>query len=389
MLSAALVDNEADLLPQHDHDPVYVPALKAVLTMGHFIIFNVSNSVGTTERRVGQLLRHCCSAMDKVQICLYLPLYEEETLQYIGFPTVLPRAVQDMSCTGTVEVVNVSGVANIPVTDIVRVAFIFLGSDVVNNTYYVQGVEDAYITRFKYSVHLKELIELPVFFSFPDLFPESNAKWCECYSRSIFSGIVQLRQELWQFLCRYGQSQGHNPKALIKLPISQSFSFYIVNFLVPLGLQTQLYTIKDQERRIHSSFLFRTIRVCSTYCYFNLDTEDKLGLLSKLIGVFSLVGIQACKPKLDAEHDLKVHDALNVVTKVELLVSSTNIWMKVLAVKHIVGDTAQMEWLRRELHLCPAAQPRPVLTQAIRINSRFDYNGSLFKVASVDENNQV
>ena len=71
------------------------------------------------------------------------------------------------------------------------------------------------------------------------------------------------------------------------------------------------------------------------------------------------------------------------------MVSSTNIRMKVLAVTHIVGDTAQMEWLRRELHLCPAAQPRPVLTQAIRINSRFDYNGSLFKVASVDENNQV
>ncbi len=92
---------------------------------------------------------------------------------------------------------------------------------------------------------------------------------------------------------------------------------------------------------------------------------------------------------MDAEHDLKINDALNVVTKMELFVCSTKIRIKVRAVKHIVGDTAQMEWLRRELHLCPAAQPRPVLTQAIRIHSRFDYNGSLFKVASVDENNQV
>ena len=190
-------------------------------------------------------------------------------------------------------------------------------------------------------------------------------------------------------MCRYGQSQGHKPKALIKFPISQNFSFYIVNFLVQLGLQPQLYIINDKERCIYSSFLFHAIRVCSTYCYFNLDTEDKLKLLTKLIGIFSLVGIRARKPKLDIEHDLKVHDALNVVTKIELLVSSTKIRIKVRAVKHIVGDTAQMEWLCRELHLCPAAQPREVLAQAIRINSRFDYNGSLFKVASVDENQQV
>jgi hypothetical protein len=65
-----------------------------------------------------------------------------------------------------VEVVNVSQVAEISVTDIVWVAFIILGSDVVNNIYYVQGVEDAYITRFRYSIRLNELVEMPVFFHF-------------------------------------------------------------------------------------------------------------------------------------------------------------------------------------------------------------------------------
>jgi hypothetical protein len=94
---------------------------------------------------------------------------------------------------------------------------------------------------------------------------------------------------------------------------------------VQLGLQPQLHLISDQERCIHSSFLYRTVRVCTTNAYFNLDTEAKLDLLRKLIGDFSLVGIRARKPKLDAEHDLKINDALNVVTKMELFVCSTKI----------------------------------------------------------------
>jgi len=134
-------------------------------------------------------------------------LYHKETLQHIGFPAVLPREIHDMSCVDVVELVNIARVADISVSDIIRVAFIFAASDVINNTYYVQGIEDAYIIRFRYSVHSNELVELPFFYPFPDLFAEYNGKWCECFSLSIFSGIVQLRQELWRFLCRYGQSQ--------------------------------------------------------------------------------------------------------------------------------------------------------------------------------------
>jgi hypothetical protein len=211
-----------------------------------------------------------------VTICLYLPFYHEETLQHIGFPEVLPWEIHDMSCVDVVELVNIARVADISVSDIIRVAFIFAASDIINNTYYVQGIEDAYIIRFRYSVRSNELVELPTFYPFPDLFAEYNGKWCECFSRSIFSGIVQLPQELWRFLCRYGQSQGHNPKVLIKIPISQNFSFDIVNNLVQLGLQSQLHSISDQERCIHSLFLFGTVRVCTTYAYCNLDMEAKL-----------------------------------------------------------------------------------------------------------------
>ena len=57
MLNITSADNEIDLLPQHDNDPIYIPALKSALTMGHFIVFNSMSSLGITERKVGQLLR--------------------------------------------------------------------------------------------------------------------------------------------------------------------------------------------------------------------------------------------------------------------------------------------------------------------------------------------
>jgi len=92
---------------------------------------------------------------------------------------------------------------------------------------------------------------------------------------------------------------------------------------------------------------------------------------------------------LDAKHDLKINDALNVVTKMELFVCSTKIRIKVVAFKHLVGDTTQNEWLSRQLPLRPTAQRGEISTQTIRLNSRFDNNGSLFKVAFVDDNQQV
>jgi hypothetical protein len=92
---------------------------------------------------------------------------------------------------------------------------------------------------------------------------------------------------------------------------------------------------------------------------------------------------------LDADHDLKINDALNVVTKMELFVCSTKIRIKVVAFKHLVGDTTQNEWFSRQLPLRPTAQRSEISTQIVQLNSRFDYNGSLFKVASIDDNQQV
>jgi hypothetical protein len=42
----------------------------------------------------------------------------------------------------------------------------------------------------------------------------------------LFFPIDHLRQELWWFLCRYGQSQGLFPKGTVKFLITEQFSFF-------------------------------------------------------------------------------------------------------------------------------------------------------------------
>jgi len=66
--------------------------------MGHFIVFNTMNSLGSIERKVGQLLHQCCRNQSNVTICKH-----GETLQHIGFPALPPQASHDISCVNVVE----------------------------------------------------------------------------------------------------------------------------------------------------------------------------------------------------------------------------------------------------------------------------------------------
>ncbi len=210
------------------------------------------------------------------------------------------------------------------------------------------------------------------FFAFPDLYPEHNAKWCECLSRSIFSSINELWQQIWCILCRFGQSQGLHPKALIKIPISHRFSYYTINFLSQEGLESESYCIYDQEHCIHSSMLYRTVRTAETYNKFFLDLEAKLQSFSKMIGEMVVVGVRCRKPKVDCEHDIRLNDAVNMMTKMELFISKSNLRLKLYAFKHNIGDTTTNQWLSSQL-LAPQPQETPQVTiRSTRINSKFD-----------------
>ena len=79
------VENEGVLNPNHNEMPVYVPCLKANISIGHFVIVSVSPS----KTVVGQILGRG-RAEHAVNVCCFLPLYAMETMRHINNPPILP-----------------------------------------------------------------------------------------------------------------------------------------------------------------------------------------------------------------------------------------------------------------------------------------------------------
>jgi len=83
------------------------------------------------------------------------------------------------ACLNVVEVVNIGKIAEVNIASICGVAFIFLESEVNNQTYCIQGIKNAFVIWSKYCLSSKLLIPLDasIFFSFPDLDPAHQGSW--------------------------------------------------------------------------------------------------------------------------------------------------------------------------------------------------------------------
>jgi hypothetical protein len=88
-----------------------------------------------------------------------------------------------------------------------------------------------------------------------------------------------------------------------------------------------------------------------------------------------------------SEQNLCINDAINVTSKIELYVSSSKLQLRVHAFKHQVSDQTENLWLQGQLsaHIAPQQMPQAEV-QNVRINSKFDYNNSLFKVLGTTKN---
>ena len=148
------VQNEADLIPHYSEPLLYIHSFKAFLSFGHFVLVEMENDVV-----IGQLLRRDAVA-NNVLISVFLPLYDTGTRQHINLSPVLPETIIHPSCVNTTELISISKVAIIPVCCIRKLAFVFLESDVAEYTFHVQGIQEAFLIRFKYCFQTCSLVKL-------------------------------------------------------------------------------------------------------------------------------------------------------------------------------------------------------------------------------------
>jgi hypothetical protein len=386
------VENEGVLNPNHNEMPVYVPCLKANISIGHFVIISVSPS----KTVVGQILGRG-HAEHAVNVCCFLPLYAMETMRHINNPPILPRKICSTLCLDVVELINISRVAEVNVMSIMNVAFIFLECDVINNLYPIQGMDNAYVTRFLYSPSRMALVPLDgtSFHCFPDLNPVHAAAWSECYGRTIFNCIDQLRQEIWRFLFRYGQSQGHFPQQFLRLNFPPTFTCYLCNFFRRLNIQYQFAQVRESKRHLDAKLSYRMITIAENYMSYSLETPDVIQKFTRLIGASSFIGIRKPKPKLGVVSTTKTNDAVNVLSRIYVDVSYSKVRLKLHAYQHIVGvDTNNIPLISSMEHEAPGQPPdiggrHRNNNTLLRINSKFDYEGNVCKVDSVNPDGTV
>ena len=310
--------DEASLQCQHNNTPIYIPILKISLTVGHYV------TVCSPQGRcfVGQIIgRHIGG--DTVDILPYLPLYSGEISDYFSENYLLPRSISEPSCHGVVEVFTTYSVAKLSTSHITGIAFIFLAEQLTSFLFDVQGMKNAFVIRYKYCLSTRSLIRLSneSFYCFPDLCIHYRQIWSECYARTIFNSIDHLRQEMWRFLCRYGQSQGLFPKQMLTLYFPTVFTTYISNYLGQFGIPSQECSLFEPQRRVELNFMYRVVSSEFLYRLFRIESEESMDCFTEMMGTMSIFGIRKKMPRKDAESAIRNFDLVNAISRIDMYIN--------------------------------------------------------------------
>jgi hypothetical protein len=111
--------------------------------------------------------------------------------------------------------------------------------------------------------------------------------------------------------------------------------------------------------------------------------------LKNLLGEMAFVGIRRRKPKSGSEEYVRLNDTVNMTSKVELYISKFKLRLRIFAFKHQVGNTTTNQWLTGQFSAGATQQTPQAPVRRQQINSKFDYNNSMFKVVRADEHQGI
>jgi len=318
--------DDAALLPCYEENPIYIPVLKGAVTAGHFVFVSGIDAAGQSREFIGQIIKRNDCNDHTIRLCCLLPFYSIDTKEYIGSPEIYPRSVIHISCHNVVELVNISKIVDVDVNDVTGLGFVFLESDVTDLKYHIQGMTNAFIIRYKYCPETRDLLPLSptTFQCFPDLNATYNNLWCECLGRTIFMSIDYLRQEVWRFLCRYGQSQGRFPKAYLRIPCNPQFAAYMTSFFVRAGILSYPTVASDLQRRIQHQLSYKMVSVEVNYNVFCFDCETKLETFAAMLGDTALFGVRRKRPRKDEQSETRINDAINMLVTLQKFIHTAN-----------------------------------------------------------------
>jgi hypothetical protein len=247
-------------------------------------------------------------------------------------------------------------------------AFIFLVEDIMSCQFHILGMRNAFIIRYKYCFQMKQLVGENV--------------------------TEYLRQEIWGNLCHFGEKQGLFPKPMFQAYVSPNFTSYLTRLLNSDLIPSHLVVSSDPQHCINLYLRYQIISVRQTFQYFEIDGEEQLKSFASIFGMMSIFGIHVRMPWKEFERGIRVLDAVNCTSKVELFIGQSHVKCKLHCFKHLVGEPNENGLL--SYHIQPSLPPPQmnitVETQsmaALAIGSKFDHNGSLHEVGTSDLTNVI
>jgi hypothetical protein len=122
-----------------------------------------------------------------------------------------------------------------------------------------------------------------------------------------------------------------------------------------------------------------------------LDSNEHILKFTKLIGAPTMVGVRKRKPKLHTVSTTKRNDLSNVLSKTDIYISYAMIRLCLHAYCHVVGVDANKNVPLLSNLPPPETDPATINypISMLRVNSKFDYEGNVCKVVSVNPDGTV
>ena len=293
-----------DLEPHYGHMPVYVPQLRAYLSIGTFVLSkNLEESSADQPFFLGQITES--SAISQVRVRVY-PLLE--SMAWSGQFSRITTG----EAAGVPEVVqSTRGLRTISLQEIEEIAFVFTEVAIKKKGVILQGMTNGYVCRM---TDRKEALEPGDMYSFPSHMHEHKQLLDTCYAARVFEGIESLRDLMYSKLNSESERQGDiQCRSSLKMNFSPEAWAYFLRRVGEVVNCSDSFSRSIRPRLVGGlvSYSYRVKRIGS---FIRFATEAQMTSLRSVLGSLTICGKRQRRAKLGTTRYLKENDDLNLIS---------------------------------------------------------------------------
>ena len=203
------------------------------------------------------------------------------------------------------ELVQTLHTQSVLTTDISNIIFVFSKDSIVEGEYPCEGIENAFVTRYRFNNGFTEEIENEECFPFPCLHQLSPVQLS--FSRKIFMCIYSIRKSIVHTMCRNGQANGHGfivGRDTFKFP--EEGWYYLEHCCKCHNIQVHgPYKSSSNHLQARSHLDINCVKMHGDSFIMQFETTYNFEVFNNIFGSFSRYGTAFARPKAGTSRPLK------------------------------------------------------------------------------------